>query len=89
MVNRRENREYVNGSLETMIDPNTKAICYSFNFQMVGWLIWGLTSHQQQRSYGDGTMVGLIRQTEEACNLWFTRQVTLPLRHKGFTFQMI
>ena len=42
---------------------------------------WGLTSHQQLRSYGDGTSVySPIRRTGEArdqtCDPWFTRRVT-------------
>ena len=39
--------------------------CYCW---LVGWLIdWGLTSHQQLRSYGDGTAVySPIRRTGEA-----------------------
>ena len=34
----------------------------------IGWLVdWGLTSHQQLRSYGDGTSVySPIRRTGEA-----------------------
>ena len=36
-------------------------------FSDVGWLIWGLTFHQQQRSYEDGSSVYRhIRQTGEA-----------------------
>ena len=47
-----------------------------------GWLVdWGLTPHQQLRSYGDGTSVySPIRRTGEArdrtCDPWFTRRVT-------------
>ena len=57
---------------------------------LVGWLVdWGLTSHQQLRSYGDGTSVySPIRRTGEArdrtCDPWFTRRVTYPLHHGGF-----
>ena len=49
---------------------------------LVDWLVdWGLTSHQQLGSYGDGTSVySPIRQTGEArdrtCDPWFTRRVT-------------
>ena len=46
---------------------------------VIGWLVdWGLTSHQQQRSYGDGTSVySPIRQTgDRTCDPWFTRRVT-------------
>ena len=51
-------------------------------------LFLSLTSHQQLRSYGDGTTAySLIRQTGEvgdrACDPWFTRQVTYPLHHSG------
>ena len=52
---------------------------------LVGWLIWGLTSHQQ-RSYGDGiyTIISVVRQTGEAryraCDLW-------KAGCKGYTFQ--
>ena len=47
-----------------------------------------LTSHQQQRSYGDGaTAKSLIWQTGEAgnrtCDPWFTRQAVYPLHHSG------
>ena len=44
------------------------------------WLVdWGLTSHQQLRSYGDGTLVySPIRRTGKAqhrtCDLWYTRR---------------
>ena len=46
------------------------------------WLVdWGLTFHQQLRSYGDGTSVySPIRRTRDArdrtCDPWFTRRVT-------------
>ena len=44
---------------------------YTEAFTAVGWLVdWGLTSHQQLRSYGDGTLVySPIRQTGEVLQL--------------------
>ena len=47
----------------------------------IHWLVdWGLTSHQQLRSYGDGTSVySPIRRTGEArdrtCDPWFTSRI--------------
>ena len=53
------------------------ALCRSLHL----FVDWALMSHQQLRSYGDGTSVySPIRRTGEArdqtCDPWFTKRVT-------------
>ena len=61
---------------------------------VVGWLIWGLMSHQQLRSYGEGTSVySLIQQTGEArikpTTDGNTRPMKSPWRLLGHSGEMI
>ena len=74
-----------NGNLPTIADFYFAIL----QNDIVGWLVdWGLTSHQQLRSYGDGTSVySPIRRTGEArdrnCDPWFTRRVKMTLCGDG------
>ena len=76
LTNKRINKIEASYTLEGTVLENVDSIKY-----LVGWLVdWGLTSHQQLRSYGDGTSVySPIRRTGEArdrtCDPWFTRRV--------------
>ena len=64
--------------LKTGFTVSDKYQSHQMDLMHVSLCLW---SHQQFRSYGDGSQLSLIQQTcetrDRTCNLWFTRQVGL------------